>query len=513
MALAICLCTGIAAGASASSPPAGIGSALKSANAPVVQLERTRTVTFEGTRVVRYQQEVGGVPVLGGETAVIKAPGAGARMVTDHTRTSLSAPSQPEVSGARAISIATAATGATALQAAPQVSLAIDPDHGGDLVRRVVLASGHPQKDFEVLVDASSGKVLSQRNMLHYSNGVAKLYTPNPIAENNGYKGLGTGRSADHHDHNTAKLTSLRRRVTLPRLDSHSHCLTGKYVKALLGKEQRAVCRRSRNWKGVKRAADSFEALMAYYQIDRIQSYIRRIGFRGKADVHPQRQTVIADAFRDDNSFYSPATRLIKYGSGGVDDAEDGDVITHEYGHSIQDAQDRGFGSNSLSANSLGEGFGDFISALNTSITPHLPNYPASEYCIFDWDGTSGYGGPGVAPCGRVADGSDGVRTLNDANAKCGNDPHCYGEIWAHGLIDLLRSLPKDSSHRPPIVVDLLLSQFAYADNESFAGAVNLLIALDDNFYGNGNLGSGPHDAAICNEMVGQRHIGGTVCS
>ena len=83
---------------------------------------------------------------------------------------------------------------------------------------------------------------------------------------------------------------------------------------------------------------------------------------------------MIADAFKDDNSFYSPATRLIKYGAGGVDDAEDGDVVTHEYGHSIQDAQDRGFGT-SLGAGSLGEGFGDFVSAVNTSITPDLPNY------------------------------------------------------------------------------------------------------------------------------------------
>ena len=53
---------------------------------------------------------------------------------------------------------------------------------------------------------------------------------------------------------------------------------------------------------------------------------------------------MVADAFKADNSFYSPATRKIKYGSGGVDDAEDADVILHEYGHSIQDDQVPGFG-------------------------------------------------------------------------------------------------------------------------------------------------------------------------
>ena len=48
---------------------------------------------------------------------------------------------------------------------------------------------------------------------------------------------------------------------------------------------------------------------MAYYHIDTIENYFHLLGFRGKANVHPQRQTVIADAFKDDNSFYSPATR------------------------------------------------------------------------------------------------------------------------------------------------------------------------------------------------------------
>jgi Fungalysin metallopeptidase (M36)/Fungalysin/Thermolysin Propeptide Motif len=510
-ALAICLIGGGVAGASASSPAPGVSAALKAAKAPRSELKPSRTVTFRGVKVVRYRQEVGGIPVLGGDAAVIQPAGTSARVVTDRTQATLSAPASPRVSNARAISIAKAATGAGALEAAPQAGLAIDPRHDGALVRRVVLASGEPQRDFEVLVDAASGRVLEQRNLLHYATGRAKLYTPNPVAENGGYSGLGMGRSADHHDHNTAKLTALRRSVSLPRLSSHSHCLVGKYVKALLGRHHNAVCRSSRNWKHVKRADNRFEALMAYYHVDHIQKYIRSLGFRGNADVHPQRQTVIADAFADDNSFYSPATKTIKYGSGGVDDAEDGDVITHEYGHAIQDAQDRGFGT-TLAANSLGEGFGDFMSALNTAITRHLPKYRVSEYCIFDWDGTSGYGGPGVRPCGRVADGSDGISTLNQANANCGSDPHCYGEVWAHGLIDLMRSLPLDSGGAPPIAVDVLFSQFAYADNENFNGAVNLLIAADDAIYGNGDFFSGPHDTAICNEMVGQRHIASSAC-
>lgn len=50
------------------------------------------------------------------------------------------------------------------------------------------------------------------------------------------------------------------------------------------------------------------------------------------------------DAFPDDQSFYSPVTDSIQLGTGGVDDAEDADIIWHEYGHAIQDDVIPGFG-------------------------------------------------------------------------------------------------------------------------------------------------------------------------
>ena len=47
----------------------------------------------------------------------------------------------------------------------------------------------------------------------------------------------------------------------------------------------------------------------------------------------------------EDNSFYSPGTKALTFGRGGVDDAEDAEIILHEYGHSIQDNQVPGFGA------------------------------------------------------------------------------------------------------------------------------------------------------------------------
>ena len=58
----------------------------------------------------------------------------------------------------------------------------------------------------------------------------------------------------------------------------------------------------------------------------------------------------------------------------------------------------------------------------------------------------------------------------------------------------------------PPIVVDVLGSQFAYADNESFAQAVNGLVAADNAVYG------GTHKTAICTEMKTNRGINASSC-
>jgi Fungalysin/Thermolysin Propeptide Motif len=524
-----CVIAAAPGGGAAAEPAAPtVAEALRSAAAPVAQLVPGRTIQFEGTTIVRYKQEVGGVPVLGGDVAVIGDGGTTAPAVAmDASAARVAQPPAPKVSATAAVAIATNATGASGLRAKPTARLAIDPKRGDALVRRVTLASSRPLRDFQVLVDATTGEVLQKINVLHYAStqtGKAQLYTPNPIAMNGGYGGIGIGKAADHGDGNTPKLTALRAPVNLKLIKKGQHCLVGKFVQARVGGGRGApVCRRSLDWRNVTRANEKFEALEAYQQITHLQRYYHRLGFTGKANVHPRRQKVIANAFAQDNSFYSPGDRTIRFGRGGVDDGEDGDVITHEYGHSIQDAQDPGFGNcDCPQSGALGEGFGDFESAVNTAISFRVPHsfLHDAEYCIFDWDGTGGYGGPGVKPCGRLATGSDGTgrptKTYSQALHTChtpqGPEVHCLGEVWSHGLIDLLNSLQPDSRNRPPIVVDVLLSQFIYRDNETFNQAVNALLDADDAVYGNGHVGSGPHDAAICAEMKTARGINTLRC-
>jgi hypothetical protein len=87
---------------------------------------------------------------------------------------------------------------------------------------------------------------------------------------------------------------------------------------------------------------------MAYYWVTQAQRYIQSLGFGSTLQAVNKRQQLLRiNQFGGDNSFYSDGTGklTITFGKGGVDDAEDAEVIVHEYGHSVQDNQVPGFGS------------------------------------------------------------------------------------------------------------------------------------------------------------------------
>lgn len=85
---------------------------------------------------------------------------------------------------------------------------------------------------------------------------------------------------------------------------------------------------------------------MAYHWVTQAQRYIQSLGFGSTLPAVNKRQQLLRiNQFGGDNSFYREGTGklTITLGKGGVDDAEDAEVIVHEYGHSVQDNQVPGF--------------------------------------------------------------------------------------------------------------------------------------------------------------------------
>jgi hypothetical protein len=127
------------------------------------------------------------------------------------------------------------------------------------------------------------------------------------------------------------------------------------------------------------RSQSGFEHTNVYHHLDRSQRHIKSLGFD---DLWSMPIRVDAHAFTIDNSFYcgSPVgAGYLAFGDGGVDDAEDTDVVLHEYGHALQDNASNGRYLASGQTGAMGEGFGDYWSFSGK------PTGPWAD-CFAEWD-------------------------------------------------------------------------------------------------------------------------------
>ncbi|MDP9482158.1 MAG: M36 family metallopeptidase, partial [Chloroflexota bacterium] len=287
-------------------------------------------------------------------------------------------------------------------------------------------------------------------------------------------------------------LSSLRQSVPLQDLADGQTCLKGDWAGAKFSPERKQVCKDSLDWGKTKRASNRFEALMAYHHITEAQQYIQGLGL---APVNAERQNVIANPIPDDNSFYLPSADEIQLGTGGVDDGEDADVIVHEYGHAVQDAQaPDAFRAGGNQVGAMGEGFGDYLAAAYS--TEKAGPDPEWTPCIMEWDATS-YDDRSTPPPGiclrRADDPSSRQQQLN----QCGTaqDIHCMGQIWSSALLDLRTELGLDAESDSVADTLVLASHFLLPDDPSFEEAAGAIIDADSTIYG------GTHCVALGTEF------------
>ncbi len=170
---------------------------------------------------------------------------------------------------------------------------------------------------------------------------------------------------------------------------------------------------------------------MAYFWITEAQRYIQSLGFGvTKRPVNKESQDVRINQYGVDNSFSWDKKDLLRFGKGGVDDAEDAEVILHEYGHAIQDSQQTplGFGF-STEARSIGEGFSDYWAVTVSNVVAPTPDAP----CVADWDSVS-YTST-IPHCLRRVDTN--LHYPEDLSGRVHHD----GQIWSRALWDIRREL------------------------------------------------------------------------
>jgi len=487
---------GLALAPSAPARAPAVDAALKGADAPAKQLRTTATKTLPGGTVVnRFQQEVGGVPVVGAGSVVIDTVTGSPELLFDNSRSGLDAPGSASVSRGSAIAAASAGVAGERVEGRPSARQVIVGGDGGTLAWEVSVFTRRPA-DYLIRVDATSGEVISTINQIREATAQAQLFVPNPVVANGGYGGL-----KDHKDENSTKLTNLREPVTLENITDGQTCLKGDWARVKKSPKEKKVCSNALDWSHVTRANNRFEALMAYFHIDETQRYIQTLGL--DESVNAESQNVIVNSFKDDNSFYSPSRDRIETGTGGVDDAEDADVIVHEYGHAVQDAQNPTAFAGGNQPGAQGEGFGDYLAAAySTEVS--VSGDPEWTACIMEWDATSYDDNlePGI--CLRRA---DIIESRSEQQAFCdtfgpANEIHCIGEVWASALLELRNLLGDDGLGDSIMDKVVLVSHELLPPGPSFNQASTALLEADEDLYPAGTPGDG--QGAHCAEIAAE---------
>ncbi|MEU6625062.1 M4 family metallopeptidase [Streptomyces litmocidini] len=289
----------------------------------------------------------------------------------------------------------------------------------------------------------------------------ARVFMVNPV-QSSGDQSL-----ADHKDAASDVPASAYATVALRNLDA-SGALSGKWaaVRSETGNPAKAADAASYD-----RSDDEFEQVMAYFWVNEAQEYLQGLGFgselRGAND---RVQPVRLNQWGADNSFFTDKKAEIRFGKGGVDDAEDAEVIVHEYGHAVHNAQVPGFGT-SPEAGAIGEAFGDYLAVEvgANAVTKYGWPMKADLACVADWDST----GYSAAPhCLRRV---DGTKTYADRVGEV----HADGEIWSRALFDIRNKLGARTADR--IIVN---AQFGFAADTSFEDAALTTVATAQKMYG-----------------------------
>lgn len=294
-------------------------------------------------------------------------------------------------------------------------------------IYQLICYSHGPVYSFEVLLHAKTGEELSWESLdLHLkpsftgdTTGRGRVFNPNPCTQAQVNYGDLFIDSLDFHK---SIFDTLMDTVTLQGLcfEADSFRLKGPYVeiKDLEAPAIPPLASADGDF-FYKRDEYGFEQVMAYYHIDNFQRHIRSLGFLNLSD-----GPVLVDAqgtFSDNSvTTIKDSVPSLLFGLGGVDDAEDADVIIHEYGHALSYyATKQRAARGNIERLGLEEGIGDYLAAIYSQ-DQGFENWPL----LFNWDGHNEFWN------GRIAN-SPATYPPTDTTI------YTLGSIWAATLLEL----------------------------------------------------------------------------
>jgi hypothetical protein len=428
----------------------------------------TRTTPAGAT--VRYNQEYEGIPVYGANLAVTINRDNLVTFVMNSYKPGVHLDSvTPRVSSRQALRMALNELGVRRGDLRYEnVRLVVFHQDGASRLAWEVkaLPAGAPVGDWELLIDAGSGEIFQLQDRAFYAptNGTGNIFDPDPLSSagaNYGDTGFVDGSDAD-----TTQLTGQLQNVVLRDIDLTGgvYSLRGPWAEIVdTENPSNGLFSQGSSVFNFTRTQSGFEAVNCYYHIDNIMRYINvdlgvsvsPIQYNGGARCDPQGLN------GSDNSHYTSSNGVVAFGEGGVDDAEDADVVIHELGHAIHDWLTNG---NLSQVNGLSEGSGDYIAASYSRSLGQWNSGDPQFNWVFDWDGHNPFWNGRITNYGATyPDGLVG-------------QVHTDGQIWSSCNMRIWDAIGRTQSDRAFFVG---LSMTNGSTNQQDAAQAVLQAAID----------------------------------
>ena len=227
------------------------------------------------------------------------------------------------------------------------------------------------------------------------------------------------------------------------------------------------------------RSESGFEDINAFYHINRMQNHIQTLGFNNIVNYQINIDTHGLNGSDNSNFQSSFNPPRITFGEGGVDDAEDADVILHEYGHAIMNSAAPGTNTGTERA-TLDEANGDYFAA---SFSRSLNSN--SWDSVYTWDGHNEYWD------GRMA--SSDKHYPEDLVGNLYTDT----DIWSSTIMQIWEDLGRNTT-------DQLLIESAYG----YASGMTMLDAAALFYQADVDLNNGANYLSICNRFQSRGLMG-----
>lgn len=325
------------------------------------------------------------------------------------------------------------------------------------LVYRAVINPYDNPGSWETIVDAKTGAVISVKDIAVYhrghedetpkpkknkaaetqkkttfkASGSGYVFDPDPLSRTGSAY---AGNFLDNNDATNASLDAARTLVTLSDIEfaNNVYKLKNAYVEiANVSNPNSGLFTQATNQFLFNRSELGFEAVNVFWHVDKSLRYINEtLGIICRPTTNGGAVLYDPHALNGaDNSSYS-SSGVLQFGQGGVDDAEDADVIIHELGHGIH----HWLAGGTSNADGLSEGCGDYwAQSYSRSLNQWASTAPEYQW-MFNWDGHNQYWAGRITNYTVTYPGTGAI--------------HTKGQIWASALMRIWNRIGKEKTDR-----------------------------------------------------------------